>query len=108
MPSVNDMTPEEIKRRLPDAPDEAIKQMIALDRHQRELLAHRNKDITILFDYLEEYFRLIQRWVPAMLKPEFERVVGEFGTIICKDNKACIEEFEQTLRKLIQLAEIKD
>jgi len=31
------MTPEEIRRRLPGAPEEAIKQLIALDKHHREL-----------------------------------------------------------------------
>jgi hypothetical protein len=80
------MTPEEIRRRMPGAPEEAIEQIIALEEHHRELTVHikSSKDITGLLDYLEHLFNLIQRWHPTMLEPALKEIVGSFGRIICR------------------------
>ena len=103
------MTPEEIRRRLPGAPEEAIKQLVALDKHHRELMARikDSKDITHTLDYHEHMLDLIQRWNPTQLEPVVKEIVDTFGRVICKGDKACIRQFEQTLRKLIKLGEIK-
>jgi hypothetical protein len=104
------MTPEEIRQRLPGAPEEAIRQLIALDKQHREILAHvrrGGKDFTDMVDYFERVFNLVQRWNPTKLEAVFEDIVDTFGRIICKGDEACIKQFEQTLRKLIKLGDIK-
>ena len=105
------MTPEEIRRRLPSAPEEAIKQLIAIDKQHRGLLAHvksrGGKDITGLLDYCEHLLSFLLRWNPTKLEPVLKELVDSFGRVICKGDKACIKQFERTLRKLIKLGDIK-
>jgi hypothetical protein len=103
------MTPEEIRRRLPGAPEQAIEQLIALDKHHRELMARikSSRDITDMLDYLEHMLGVIQRWNPTQLEPVVKEIVDTFGRAICKGDEACTRQFEQTLRKLVKLGDIK-
>ena len=103
------MTPEEIRRRLPGAPEEAIKQLIALDKHHRELGVRvaANADITEMFDYFEHLFGFIRHWNPTQLEPAFKALVDTFDRTVGKGDRACIEQFEQVLYKLVKLGDIK-
>jgi hypothetical protein len=101
------VTPDEVRRRMPGAPEEAIKQISAYAMRHAEFLASGCRDINILLDTFEEYFALIRRWNPDVLEREIQRAVADIGRIICKGNKACTDEFESTLRKLVQLSDIK-
>ena len=92
-----------VRSRLPGAPEEAIQQIAAYSVFHRTMMAHpeRMADLSATLVMFEEYFAIVKRWNPTKLESEIRRIVKDFGTIICKGNQDCIEQFEDTIRKLV-------
>ena len=99
---------KQTRKQLPGAPEDAIKQISDYLKRHEEFMKTEMKDITAMWDILEEFFSIMKRWSPEKIEPEIQRLVEHFGEIICKGDKTCTEEFESNLRSIIALSDIKE